>query len=684
MYLGLSFIIKMGFVVSVMILSGYIYNKCKNKFVNAIIQGFLFAGVVLIDMSVPFVAMSETHFDVREILLNISGLYYGPVAGGIAAAFTILFRLNSNPVGAVNAAIGIIVIFIFTALVYGYTKPKGKNSKLKVIFFTSLISNFISLISILATPENRILKTWNIAFIIMVGFPVVTLASAKIINAITLQFDLMKELKEKELSLSRKNESLRSTITELRTQEMYLNKNEAMFKTIFLNSSEASLVLENFKISKANKESMFLLSCDDFSELEGKSIFDFLNTQKGDKEVFLKLVEAVSMGESVEDHEFVILNKYGKEIDVEISFSQINFHKKDYIYISLHDIRIRKLREQEVIKNSQLDVLTGIYNRAYMDDYVKNIKEEDYPIGIIMADLNGLKLVNDFLGHSKGDTLLMKAVYFLKKVLGNEGSLIRMGGDEFVALLPNCDEARLNKTVYRISRGIRKHNTEQSVLLSISLGAVLCHSSHESIVHGIGRADHEMYEQKVAESMLFKEKFLDAIYKKSLEENSFKQKYSSVISFLSDRLAEKIGLDEHGMELLRTVYQYYDLGGIHGANYLRESSNIDMTYNLLRQIARVSEAAIYVFYLTENWNGSGRNKMKEKEIPVISRIIRLVHDYCFEYNECVDKGLFASEAHRESIKKLRKKSGIFYDEELILYLEEVGSENFSKKEKKLN
>lgn len=671
MYLSLSFIIKIGFVVSMMILSGYIYNKCKHEILNALIQGFLFTVVIRIDMLVPFVAMSETHFDVREILLNISGLYYGPLASGIAAVFTVLFRLNSNPVGAVSASVGIVVIYIFTASVYMRTKPKDKNTSLKVIFFTSILSNLLSLISILVTPGNQSLKTLTIAIIIMVGFPVATVASSKILNAINLQFNLMRELKTKEMSLSRKNESLRSTITELRRQEMLLNKNEAMFKTIFLNSSEASLVLENLKISKANKESMFLLSYDDFSELDGKSILDFLKNDKNAEETFLKLVDAVGRGENVEDHEFIILNKYGKEIDVEISFSEINFYKKDYIYISLHDIRIRKLREREVIKNSQLDVLTGVYNRAYLDEYIKNIRANDYPVGIIMADLNGLKLVNDFLGHNRGDTLLMKAVFLLKRMIGNEASLIRMGGDEFLILLPNSDEAGLEKIMGEITDILMKNNMDKSDLLSLSTGAALCYSAEDSIAHGIEKADHEMYERKVVESMLFKERFLDIIYYKNLQENPFKQNYSAMIAKLCESFAEKSDMDEHHRDLLRLAYKYYDLGGIHGADYLRENGNIDLTYNLLRQIPKVSEASIYIFYLSENWDGSGRNKLAGEAIPVISRIIRLVHDYCFAFYDNLFKSVNEREAHNLSIKKLKEKAGLFYDETLLNDLEKM-------------
>ena len=672
MYLWLSFIVKIGFVVSMMILSGYIDNKVKGKkIINDIIQGLLFATIIRADMAVPFVAMSEIHFDVREVMLNIIGLFYGPLASGIAATFTIIFRLNSNPTGVVQASIGIGLIYLLTAIIYKITEPKGENVSFRTVLLTSILSNILSFSTIIITPENQTLKSLSIGCIILFGFPIATIASAKIIKVIRLQNELTNELKEKEERLSRRNESLRLTISELKRQEMLLNKNEKMFRTIFLNSSVASLVLEGFQISKANKESMFLLGYEDYEELNGRSILEFFSTDDNGRDDFIELINAVSSGQNVADHEFVILNKYGKKIDVEISFSEINFFKKDYIYISLHDIRVRKLREREVIKNSQLDVLTGVYNRAFLNEYIKSITQESYPVGIIMADLNGLKLVNDFLGHNSGDNLLMEAVQTLKEVIKDNGALIRMGGDEFVILFSNTDQSALDEFTYNIERAVLKNETDYANLLSISVGAVVCYSQEESILHGIERADHEMYEKKALESMEFKENFLQLLYSKRLAEDSFKRKCNDMIAYYCNEIGKEFEFDEHKMELLETAYKYYDLGGIHGENYLQESSNVEITYNLLRQIPQVSEAAIYIFYLPENWDGSAKNRLKEESIPIISRILRVVHDYCFVFNEFLNRNIEMHEAYRLSFEMLSKKAGIYYDVKVLDKLENL-------------
>ena len=144
-----------------------------------------------------------------------------------------------------------------------------------------------------------------------------------------------------------------------------------------------------------------------------------------------------------------------------------------------------------------------------------------------------------------------------------------------------------------------------------------------------------------------------------------------MIAYYCNEIGKEFEFDEHKMELLETAYKYYDLGGIHGENYLQESSNVEITYNLLRQIPQVSEAAIYVFYLPENWDGSAKNRLKEGNIPIISRILRVVHDYCFVFNEFLNRNIEMHEAYRLSFEMLSKKAGIYYDVKVLDKLENL-------------
>lgn len=127
--------------------------------------------------------------------------------------------------------------------------------------------------------------------------------------------------------------------------------------------------------------------------------------------------------------------------------------------IVLHDISQRKRVEEELRYLSTHDTLTGLYNRACFEEELARLRREGpFPVSIIMADLTGLKAVNDSLGHAAGDDLLRQAAGVLRAAVGDAGLVTRIGGDEFAALLPGTDEVAATQLVTRIREGIQAHN----------------------------------------------------------------------------------------------------------------------------------------------------------------------------------------------------------------------------------
>ena len=102
------------------------------------------------------------------------------------------------------------------------------------------------------------------------------------------------------------------------------------------------------------------------------------------------------------------------------------------------DITDRKKLENKLRYLSYTDYLTGLYNRSSFEEKLNKYNQEKYlPLGIIMGDVNGLKIVNDTLGHLEGDKLLISIANVLTYVCSTKGSVFRWGGDEFMILLPN-------------------------------------------------------------------------------------------------------------------------------------------------------------------------------------------------------------------------------------------------------
>ncbi len=137
-----------------------------------------------------------------------------------------------------------------------------------------------------------------------------------------------------------------------------------------------------------------------------------------------------------------MIKKDGSEGYGELIFSLL--HDKDGNLIGFRgvgrDVTEQKHYEDQLKYLSLHNQLTGLYNRVYFENGIDRLgSSREHPITIISIDLDGLKLVNDTVGHERGDQLLIACANVLKKSLRSSDTLARVGGDEFVALLPRTD-----------------------------------------------------------------------------------------------------------------------------------------------------------------------------------------------------------------------------------------------------
>ncbi|MGH2766804.1 MAG: diguanylate cyclase [Actinomycetota bacterium] len=157
-----------------------------------------------------------------------------------------------------------------------------------------------------------------------------------------------------------------------------------------------------------------------------------------------------------------------------------------------------KLRQQAII-----DDLTGLHNRrAFMaiGEHELRVADRSHrPLAVLFADLDGMKGINDLLGHVEGDRALGDAAEILRSTLRASDVVARLGGDEFCALLPDCPEAEAEVVLGRVDAAIREHLAiaHRPFDLSLSLGMAIHEpGTAESMESLIVRADRAMYEQK--------------------------------------------------------------------------------------------------------------------------------------------------------------------------------------------
>ena len=158
---------------------------------------------------------------------------------------------------------------------------------------------------------------------------------------------------------------------------------------------------------------------------------------------------------------------------------------------------IRDLREQ-LERLSYYDSLTGLYNRNFIEYEMDKLNLlEDVPLGMIICDLDNLKIINDTFGHSEGDYLLQQAAGIIKEPLSENMPSGRIGGDEFIVLLKNVTREKVREIYERISLGVIKHNKAATRMpVEISIGYSHTESSLGTTKDLFRAADEQMYIDK--------------------------------------------------------------------------------------------------------------------------------------------------------------------------------------------
>jgi len=153
------------------------------------------------------------------------------------------------------------------------------------------------------------------------------------------------------------------------------------------------------------------------------------------------------------------------------------------------------------------DSLTGLFNRLFFETEFKRLeKSRQFPISVIMADIDELKYVNDTFGHRSGDQLLINVAKLFSDIFRQEDIVSRYGGDEFVILLPNTDSAVAKKVVKRIQSQINDYNKKHADLpIKISMGVSTANQGEDLQGH-LKNADKLMYEEKMKRRRKSKEK----------------------------------------------------------------------------------------------------------------------------------------------------------------------------------
>ncbi len=340
------------------------------------------------------------------------------------------------------------------------------------------------------------------------------------------------------------------------------------------------------------------------------------------------------------------------------------------------DITQAKKAEQKILYMGFHDSLTGLYNRSYMEQEMARLDtQRQLPISIIMADLNGLKLINDTYGHASGDTMLKKAASILKKFCRKEDIIARWGGDEFVILLTKTPEKEAARIAARIISGCRNVYI-QDVPLSLALGYANKSHDGQNLIDVLKKAENNMYQHKLTRSRSARSAIANTLLR-TLREKSFEtERHVKNMRAFALKIGRKLSLAQSELDRLSLLAMLHDIGKVNiPKEILTKTSSLTSRqwktlkehpltgYRIALAIPEFSYLAEDILSHHERWDGLGYPQgLKGKKIPLLARIVAIADAYEVMTNGRIyKKPLTKSEA----IAELKKHAGTRFDPALV-------------------
>ena len=217
-------------------------------------------------------------------------------------------------------------------------------------------------------------------------------------------------------------------------------------------------------------------------------------------ESFAEQLQDLWDGKLVQQREVVNYSLTGETLHIHMEFAVMHSHHQNWelVLLSLVDITARKKAEAYLEYLGKHDVLTQLRNRAFYTEELNRLSRKGpWPLAVIAIDMNSLKTVNDEHGHAAGDAMLRRMGEVLGKAVDAPACAARIGGDEFIVLLPATDERGALAMQERILSLLDLNNQfypGQTIHVAMGFACGREGASVEALVH---QADQAMYAEKM-------------------------------------------------------------------------------------------------------------------------------------------------------------------------------------------
>ncbi|QSX09651.1 diguanylate cyclase [Alkalibacter rhizosphaerae] len=460
-----------------------------------------------------------------------------------------------------------------------------------------------------------------------------------------------------------------------------LEENKNQLQLILDSTAEAIYGIDlDGNCTFSNASCIQLLGYDNQNDLLGKNMHTLIHHSYEDGTPFplgkCGIVTTIREGKAYESDEEVFWRADETSIRVEYrSYPQIRAGEVVGGVITFMDITQRKLAEERIKFLSYHDPVTGLYNRTFLYEELKRLNvDRNLPFSVIMGDVNGLKLTNDIFGHEAGDVLLKRVAEAMQRSCREEDIIARVGGDEFVILLPKTDNETAGAILKRIKGEVEKEESKE-LGSSISLGKGTKYDTLDDMAEVLKHAEGEMYRNKSLRQMENHDEQLQLIMKQLHERSEREKIHSANVSELSEKLGRELGLTNEAIRKLKDAGYYHDIGkivfdeeilarsGVLSKEEQREMNKHGVVgYRILSLFNSTMDIARAALHHHEHWDGTGHPAgLKREEISLMGRIVAVAEAYDDRTNPRSNIPL----GEEETLKEIQGSSGKKFDPTVV-------------------
>jgi diguanylate cyclase (GGDEF)-like protein/PAS domain S-box-containing protein len=342
------------------------------------------------------------------------------------------------------------------------------------------------------------------------------------------------------------------------------------------------------------------------------------------------------------------------------------------------EIAERKQAEEQLLYLSMHDSLTGLYNRTYFERELTEISLGIHnSVAIIICDVDGLKFINDTLGHKYGDELLTAAASVLMGFQSKDQIVCRIGGDEFAMLIKEDKTEKTKQIAEELQQSIARHNIDNPHLpVSISIGYAVWDYSTKDIVDLFKEADGNMYRMKLSQRHSTRNAIAGTLAK-TLEARDFiSEGHVDRLQELVSKLALAVGFSQQEIIDIKVFAQFHDIGKVgisdrilfkEGRLTKEEATEIrrhsEIGYRIAHSSPELIHIADWILMHHEWWNGEGYPMgIRGADIPIQCRILAI----CDAYDAMTNDRPYREAMSREkALEELLNCSGTQFEPKLV-------------------